>query len=181
MYIKEIKILKILPCLADPKKIRFHAEFDKDISELMPYLNRIIEGAIYNHQGKSLTFKKDGLITLYSTEISAGQVKDLQTANKICSWIKEKVNFVYENKGKIEPLYERRGKISALEIYKLLPQTNCRKCGEVTCLAFACKVLSEEKNVVLCQTIFEVKYGEKRKMLFKILKDNGYNVPTVFV
>jgi ArsR family metal-binding transcriptional regulator len=181
MYIKEIKITKILPCLADANKIRFHAELDNDISDLMPYLNRIIDGAVYNHQGHTLTIKKDGLITLHPREIAAGQVKDVQTAHEICDWIKQQINFVYENKDKIEPLYERRGQLTALEIYKLLPQTNCKQCGELTCIAFACKILSEEKSVVLCKQIFEPQYEEKRKMLFKLLKDCGYKVPGVFI
>ncbi len=181
MYIKEIKITSVLPCLADPKKVRFHAELDRDISDLMPYLNRVIEGAIYNHQGRTLTIKRDGIVTLHPFEIAAGQVNDIQTANKICDWIKEQINFVYENRDKIEPLYERRGLLSAIEIYKLLPRTNCKQCGEQTCIAFACKVLSEEKNVILCKPIFEHQYNEKRKMLFKILKNCGYKIPEVFV
>jgi ArsR family metal-binding transcriptional regulator len=181
MYVKEIKIIKVLPCLADVNKIRFHAELDKDISDLMPYLNRIIDGAIYNHQGHTLTIKKDGLITLHPKEIAAGQVKDVQTANKICDWIKQQINFIYENKDKIEPLYERRSQLNVLEIYKLLPQTNCKQCGEQTCIAFACKVLSEEKSIMLCKQIFEPQYEEKRRMLFKLLKDCGYKIPEVFV
>lgn len=181
MFIKEIKITKVLPCIADINKIRFHAELDKNISDLMPYLNRIIDSAVYNHQGCTLTIKKDGLITLHSKEIAAGQVKDIKTAYEICDWIKQQINFVYENKDKIEPLYERRGQITVLEIYKLLPQTNCKQCGELTCVAFACKVLSEEKNLVLCKQIFESQYEERRKMLFKILKDCGYKIPEVFI
>ncbi len=181
MCVKEIKITKILPCLVNENRIRFHAELDTDISDFMPYLNRVINGAIYNHQAHTLTIKKEGLVTLYPKEIVAGQVKDVQTAYKICDWIKQQINFVYENKDKIEPLYERRGQISPVEIYKFLPQKNCKECGEQTCIAFACKVLSEEKSILLCKPLFELEYEEKRKMLFKILKDCKYKIPEVFV
>lgn len=181
MYLKDIKIIKVLPCIAEQSKIRFHAEFEKDISELMPYLNRILEGAIYNHKGKTLTLKKGGLITLHPKSIAAGQVKDIEKAKEICEWLKEKINYVYENKDKIEPLFERRQQLTALEVYKLLPQKNCKKCGELTCIAFAVKVLSEEKSIMLCSELFLSDYSEKRKELFEVLKNCGYSVPKEFV
>lgn len=181
MYLKDIKIIKVLPCIADQSKIRFHAELEKNISELMPYLNRILEGAIYNHKGHTLTLKKDGLITLHPKSIAAGQIKDIEKAKEICEWLKEKINYVYENKDKIEPLFERRQQLTVLEIYKLLPQKNCKKCGELTCIAFAVKILSEEKTVMLCPEIFLQEYSEKRHELFRILKSCGYSVPEVFV
>ncbi|MCS7227360.1 MAG: Fe-S cluster protein [Endomicrobia bacterium] len=181
MFIREIKVKKILPCLADQTKLRFHAELDNDISSLMPYLNRIIENAIYNPNSHTLTIKMNGLVTLHPKEIAAGQVKDFETIHKICAWIKEKINSVYENKNKIEPLFERRKQLTALEIYKLLPQTNCRKCGEITCLAFAVKILSEEKNILSCSEILSSVYTDKRQELFRILKSCGYLVPEGFI
>lgn len=181
MYIKGIKIKKILPCIADATKIRFHAELDKDITELMPYLNRIISGAIYVHNSHTLTLKKDGaLITLYPKEIHAGQVLNENTAYKICDWIKEQINYVYENKERIKPLYERRQQLTVLKVYKFLPQKNCKKCGEETCLAFAVKLLSEEKNVLSCTELFDDKYKKQREELFNILKTYGYLVSKVF-
>jgi len=47
-----IVIERIMPCFAEPEKIRFIASIDEDISEFMPFLNRIIPGAIYNHKTK---------------------------------------------------------------------------------------------------------------------------------
>ena len=37
-----------------------------------------------------------------------------------------------------------------LEIYALLPKTNCGECGIATCLAFAAAVLKEEKHPADC-------------------------------
>ena len=39
---------------------------------------------------------------------------------------------------------------SPLDIYKLLPKTNCRQCGETTCLAFAASVIKKHKPLRLC-------------------------------
>jgi len=37
-----------------------------------------------------------------------------------------------------------------LEIYKVLPKTNCRDCGASTCLAFASAVIKQEKKLTEC-------------------------------
>ena len=40
--------------------------------------------------------------------------------------------------------------MKALEIYKLLPKTNCKKCGYPTCLAFAMKLATGKVEVEAC-------------------------------
>ncbi len=182
MYLESIEIREILPCLADPEKIRFIAYFEKDISEVFPYLNSILEGAIYNHEGKTLTLKKEGrLITLHADKIAAGKVLDEEDAKKIVEWLKERINYSYENRASIKPIYERRHKLSSLDIYKLLPGTNCRKCGELTCLAFAVKLSEESVNIMSCKEIFSGEFTAKRNELLRLLKSSGYSVPEVFI
>jgi hypothetical protein len=39
---------------------------------------------------------------------------------------------------------------NAMEVFKLLEKTNCRKCNETTCLAFASKVFLGQKSLGLC-------------------------------
>ncbi len=182
MFLELIKITHILPCLADTEKIRFIAYFDKNVSEIFPYLNTILDGAIYNHEGKTLTIKREGrLITLHPNKIAAGKVTDEDDAHKIISWIKERINYCYDNKDSIEPCIERRQRLSALDIYKLLPGTNCRKCEEFTCIAFSVKLSGEEIGVLKCTELFSGKFTEKRTELLQLLKASGYDVPGVFV
>lgn len=182
MFIERIKIVHILPCLADPEKIRFIAYFDKNISDVFPYLNAILDGAIYNHEGKTLTIKKEGrLIALHPYKIAAGKVIDEDDAHLIINWIKEKINYCHGNKDSIEPSVERRHKLSALDIYKLLRGTNCRRCEELTCIAFAVKLSAEEISVLKCAELFSGKFIEKRTELLRLLKASGYDVPGVFV
>ncbi len=40
--------------------------------------------------------------------------------------------------------------LSGLDIYKLLPKTNCRECGFVTCLAFAMQLAKKAVNIDKC-------------------------------
>ena len=40
--------------------------------------------------------------------------------------------------------------LSGLDIYKLLPKTNCRECGFATCLAFAMQLAKKSISIEKC-------------------------------
>ncbi|HZY42319.1 MAG TPA: (Fe-S)-binding protein [Anaerolineae bacterium] len=37
-----------------------------------------------------------------------------------------------------------------LDVWTLLPQTNCKQCGEATCMAFAVGLLQHKRSVIEC-------------------------------
>ena len=45
--------------------------------------------------------------------------------------------------------------LSGLEIYKLLPKTNCKECGFPTCLAFAMKLAAKQAELAACPYVSE--------------------------
>jgi len=45
--------------------------------------------------------------------------------------------------------------LTAIDIYKLLPKTNCRDCGQATCLAFAMQIAAGKASIDLCPTASE--------------------------
>ena len=45
--------------------------------------------------------------------------------------------------------------LSGIQIYKLLPQTNCKECGFPTCLAFAMKLASKQVELSVCPYVSE--------------------------
>ena len=45
--------------------------------------------------------------------------------------------------------------LTGLQIYKLLPGTNCRECGYPTCLAFAMKLAAKQAELSLCPYVTE--------------------------
>ncbi len=51
--------------------------------------------------------------------------------------------------------------LSGIEIFKLLPKTNCKKCGHPTCLAFAMKLAAKQANLDACPDASE----EAKKIL----------------
>ncbi|MEK7847387.1 MAG: (Fe-S)-binding protein, partial [Chloroflexota bacterium] len=44
----------------------------------------------------------------------------------------------------------RRDRLQPLQIYRLLPRTNCKQCGLLNCYAFAFALVSREKSVADC-------------------------------
>ena len=51
--------------------------------------------------------------------------------------------------------------LSGIQIFKLLPKTNCKKCGHPTCLAFAMKLAQRQASVDACPYVSE----ESRRVL----------------
>lgn len=49
--------------------------------------------------------------------------------------------------------------MTALEIYKLLPKTNCKECGQATCLAFAMQIAAGKASVDACPTASDAAKG----------------------
>jgi acetyl-CoA decarbonylase/synthase, CODH/ACS complex subunit gamma len=50
--------------------------------------------------------------------------------------------------------------LSGIQIYKLLPQTNCKDCGFPTCLAFAMKLAAKQVELSLCPHVTEAAQGQ---------------------
>ncbi len=59
---------------------------------------------------------------------------------------------------------------SPLEAYKYLPATNCGKCGEQTCMAFAAHLIDRSMKLTDCTPLLEEKFKKKFKELDKLLE-----------
>jgi ArsR family metal-binding transcriptional regulator len=181
MLVESIEITHVLPCLADPAKIRFHAEPLADLSGVLPYLNAVLPGAIYNHAALALTFTKEHrIICLHPRLITCAKADDLEDARTVLGWLTELINETWARRAEITPSYERRERLTALAIYRLLPGTNCRRCGLPTCLAFAVELATEKTSVIRCAPLLDFPFAERRSLLCGMLRDAGYEVPSVF-
>jgi ArsR family metal-binding transcriptional regulator len=175
MLLGSYRITRILPCMADPEKIRVIAEISGEIHEAFPYLNATLKGCIYNHPANTLTIRKDQkLITLHAFHITLAKIEDEKEADEILKWLKNLINDTYENRAKIEPNYSMAAELKALDIFKLLPGTNCRECGEPTCLAFAVKLVGRDIEIRKCAPLFSEKYQEKQEVLAELLQAAGW-------
>ncbi|MCW4033960.1 MAG: acetyl-CoA decarbonylase/synthase complex subunit gamma [Candidatus Bathyarchaeota archaeon] len=68
-----------------------------------------------------------------------------------------------ENKGGMKQL-------SPIDVYTLLPKTNCKECGEDNCMAFATKVVNREVNIDMCPPLLTKANEKNYKKLKEMLK-----------
>jgi len=71
--------------------------------------------------------------------------------------------------------------LSGIQIYKLLPKTNCKECGFPTCLAFAMKLAAKQVELSSCPYVSDeskAKLAESAAPPIRLvtLKSNGYEV-----
>jgi len=71
--------------------------------------------------------------------------------------------------------------LSGIQIYKLLPQTNCKECGFPTCLAFAMKLAAKQIELSACPYVSEeskAQLAESAAPPIRLitLKSNGFEV-----
>jgi len=157
MILNKINIENIAPCVIVPNKIRFRARLSDDISDVMPYLNSIIKNAVYNHESKILSFTREQrLITIYPLELTVAKALNETDAQEINQWLRDLVNSTFDNKDNITPLYEMRWRPTPLVVYNWLPKKlGCRLCGEQSCLAFAAKLVTGQKELDKCTPLWE--------------------------
>jgi ArsR family metal-binding transcriptional regulator len=182
MFLNSYKITRILPCIADPEKIRVIAEVSDEIHEVFPYLNATIKGCIFNHPALTLTIRnEEKLITLHAKHVTMTLIEDEKEAQEILDWLKNLINETYQRRDKIEPNYSEGDQLKPSDIQKLLPGTNCKECGFRSCLAFAFKLVDQKIEVGKCLPLFLNQFKEKRKVLLETLHDAGYKVPETFL
>ena len=60
--------------------------------------------------------------------------------------------------------------LSPIEVYKLLPGTNCKECGETNCMAFAAKLVNREVSLQQCPPLLDPKHKAAFDKLWALLK-----------
>lgn len=151
MLLKQYRKEFRLPPNPEARHLRCVAYLDEDISDVLPYLNSVLNAHQYIKKPPSLTLKFNGkLITLYAQEIGINIVKDEDEAEKILKWLKKEINDTWKKRKEIAPSFEVAKKPCILDILKLLPKTSCKECSQPTCMVFAVLVSDGEKKPEDC-------------------------------
>ena len=170
--------ISLPPCNPEAQTVNAIANLSDDIREVMPYLNATQKGCIYNHNGNILMMKKDGKrITIYPKQIAIAKLQDKEDAKGTLKWLKQVINETYEKRKNIEPNYISKDQLKTPDVYKLLPRSNCKACGEATCIAFAAKLVAEGVDVTKCSPLFGDEYQENLQSLLELMVATGYDVP----
>jgi ArsR family metal-binding transcriptional regulator len=160
------------PCEPGAERYAARTRLNVDISEVLPYLNGTLRGAVYLPEAKALTWKKGGHnIAFHACEIATSNVEDREGAEKELKGLIDLVNRTWGRRTEITPDHTTRRRPTPMAIYKLLPNTNCKQCGEPTCFSFALKLTASQNKLADCPPLAEPQYSDKLTALQEIIID----------
>jgi ArsR family metal-binding transcriptional regulator len=150
-YLESITLTRILPCLAEPGKIIVIGKPNRDLDEIIPYLATLPGVIAYNPETRTLTFRRQpGFMTLYPDKVYITQVKDTEEGLELLHALVEAINATWEQRAELVAVMVAHHAPRWLDIWSLLPQSNCKQCGELTCSAFAAELLQQKRTVEEC-------------------------------
>jgi ArsR family metal-binding transcriptional regulator len=171
MFVEYITLDHTRSCLAEPGKIVVVGKPSRPIDAVLPLLNALLPNVIsYNPRASALVLRrKPGFITLLADTIYITQVKDADEGLGLLDVLRDLLNQTWERRDAIQPRNEERRAPRPLDVYALLPQTNCRLCGEITCMAFGFALLDTRRRVEECMPLREPNASAQRETLHGLL------------
>jgi ArsR family metal-binding transcriptional regulator len=105
-------------------------------------------------KGLTLTLEDAELVELYRILIdkdAEGALEFLQS--HLISAVRDLLNQCWDKRDTIQPVTAMRRAPRPLDVWTLLPQANCKCCGEATCMAFAFGLLQQERRLEECPVV----------------------------
>lgn len=171
MFLDAITLVKTLPCLAEPGRIIVIAQPSQPLADVIPYLATLPDVIVYNPVACALTFRQQrGFMTLYPDKIYITQVKDVEEGLGLLKALTDAINATWAHRAELMAVTKTRRAPRWLDIWTLLPQTNCRQCGEATCMAFAVALLQQKRLLSECPVLVSnPDYGDRQATLKAML------------
>ena len=164
MYLDRIELFRTLPCLAEPGKVQVVGTPSTSLAEVIPFLATLPSIIAYKPETPSLTFRRNpGFLTIYADRVYITQVTDNAVGVELFENLTEAINATWERRAELAAVTKPKAVLRPLDIYSLLPQTNCGECGEATCMAFAAKVFMMEMAPDECSPLFSDPDFEDRR------------------
>lgn len=152
-------------------------ELDDDLSPLFPYLNAEADHARYYEKPVYIKFQlADRLCAFYPRQGAFAPVRELADAMTFLPQLLDYIMDVSRRSPGIVPSHKRYRPGSALDIYRLLPGSNCRICGYATCMAFAAALSRQYTSMVKCPHLVR---PMEEKATFPVYDDQGNLLRTV--
>jgi ArsR family metal-binding transcriptional regulator len=168
----EFKVIEA-GCAPGSGRYGLQVDITDDISPVFPYLNASLNETRYDHQNCILIWReKDQAYALRPHEIKIVQaegINDLPKSCELVSEIVERLNSVWRDREHITPCFIEKARPSVMDIFRLLPKTNCKRCGYSTCLVYAADLLEGKTRLECCSILLEPENAEIHQKLMGIL------------
>ena len=124
---------------------------DGDIPQLFPYINAVAKSASLLENPPFIRFVLDRFCCgLYPDHGVAASFTNGQEALGFLDRLIDFLNDICTRRKSLQPNYKRWNPVPVLDIFRLLPQTNCRSCGYPSCLAFAAALSGQKTSPERC-------------------------------
>ncbi len=169
-----VAIVVLATCIADAARLRLIAHFSGDVAEALPYLNgEFLQGSYVPAMPVFTYMDGHRMVSLFRDRIGIAKADDIVDAWASLERVRCLVNDVWARRAQITPSTETRRRPPALEIYKRLPGTNCKDCGEATCMAFAWAVWRGDAEPRECLPVFVGERADLKDALLAICAGLG--------
>ena len=118
-----------------------HFALETDLQPVFPYINAAVPDARYHDQPEYVRLMFEGVgCALYRKDILAAPFEGKDHALAFFDRLAGFINDLYGRKDEIVPNYRKFRPVAVTDVLRLLPQSNCKKCGHPTCMAFAAAI-----------------------------------------
>ena len=131
-------------------------QVEADLTRVLPYMNAVVEKGFYDAENATLVWKAEGHnYAMRPHEIAVNRLLNREHAKEMADKIVAKVNETWEKRAEITPDSTKRVPLKLLEVFKMLPRSNCRACGFPTCMAYAAQLIDGERCLEDCPALLE--------------------------
>lgn len=128
----------VLPSTEPVRSYGAHFRLDADVRLIFPYIRAENETALYFDNPEYIQFIFNRVkCSLYPNEVIAVPFDGEKSAEIFADALVAYLNDLERRKATLKPNHRRFRSIPVPDLFRLLPGTNCGKCGYKTCLAFA--------------------------------------------
>ena len=171
-FLDSLTLTKTLPCLAEPGKIIVIAQPSRNLDGILPLVAAVAPNIIsFNPEAGTLMLRRQpGFITFYPDKVMITQVKDPDEGLQLLSAVRDLLNQCWDQRDTIQPVRAARRAPRPLDVWTLLPQTNCKQCGEATCMAFAFGLLQQKRAWDECPAVAnDAAFADRRAQLMALM------------
>lgn len=170
-FLDAIELVRTIPCPADPGKIIVVGRPSRGLTEVLPYLASLPNVIAYNPAACALTLRRNpGFLTFYDQIVYITKVDGLDKGLELLQSLTTAVNATWQHRSELVPVTSWTRAPGPLDVWALLPQTNCAQCGVPTCMAFAFGLLQQTRRAAECRVLCEdPAFAESRATLKAIL------------
>ncbi len=129
-----------------------HFKLHADVSPLFPYINGVVENAVFHDKPRHIQFDLAGAHCALHPDGQAAAAS-FENRSEALDFIERLIGFlndIHINKDSIAPNHKRHQPIPVLDIFRKLPRTNCGECGFSTCMAFAAALSKRRTSPDAC-------------------------------